>query len=82
MMVQSDPVRLRGYGWLLVGVPAQMDVLGLWLVLVTETVMFTLYDSVQNHSLDPPPPASIHSPTDLGLLHSTCCECPGLRFPL
>ena len=71
MAVQSSAVGPRGYGWMLDGVPAQSDEVGLWLVLVTDTVMFTLYGDVQNHSLDPPPPASIHSPTDLGLLHST-----------
>ena len=69
--VQSSAVGPRVYGWMSVGVPAQSDVLCLWLVLVTETVMFTLYDGVQNHLLDPPPPAILDCPTDLGTVCST-----------
>ena len=34
VMVQSSAVVLRGYGWVLAGVPVQMDVLGLRTVLV------------------------------------------------
>ena len=42
MMVQSGLVRLRGYGWLLVGVPAQMNVSCFWTVLVMVVVVLTL----------------------------------------
>ena len=54
-----------------VGVPVQMGVLGLRTVLTMDVVVFTLYDSVQNLELDPPPPASTLGPTDLGTVCST-----------
>ena len=42
MVVQSSPVGLRVYGWMLDGVPARMDVLGLWALLTLNVVVFTL----------------------------------------
>ena len=47
MVVQSSAVGLRGYGWMLDGVPVLGDVLCLWTVLVTKIVMFTLSDGIE-----------------------------------
>ena len=47
MMVQSGAVVLRGYGWMLDGVPAQSAEVGSWTVLVMVVVSLTLYDGVE-----------------------------------
>ena len=54
-----------------VGVPVLTDKLCLWTVLVTKIVMFTLSRRCRNHLLDPPPPAALDCPTDLGTVYYT-----------